>query len=284
MTILNYADAVDLGHGRGRARADAAASIKRIDRQLGRPADINEAWRSPEQANANRARWIAYQQGRGPKAPYALGAEDSVHCEGTAADTDDHRDARAAAVWRDNGWRQTARYSDSRDEPWHWEYFAHLDNHRHETDTDDMPDMNEIINSPARTVQGGRKVSLGDAIEAIYYYGDKLYELANSTPGRVWNHGLPHPLLTDAEGKTVNVTAGDFVRFEPAEHANTRAAIARTTVGGVDLEQLKAEIARDYPAVDVHALAVAAADEADRRDAEEARRREADRAEREKLA
>lgn len=130
---------VELGHGRGWAAPNAAKSIARIDRQLGRPADINEAGRSPERANENRAKWLAYSAYLNggpwaPKAPYALGADESVHCWGGAADSDDWYDERAAAVWRDNGWRQTARYpgNKAKDEPWHGEYSEHLDNHRHE--------------------------------------------------------------------------------------------------------------------------------------------------------
>lgn len=122
---------VDLGGGRGWAAPDAAASIRRIDRALGRLADINEAGRSPEQADENYRKWIAYQNG-GPWAPYALPASQSVHCWGEAADSDDWYDPDAAAVWRDHGWRQTARYDDDRDEPWHGEHFINLDNHRYE--------------------------------------------------------------------------------------------------------------------------------------------------------
>jgi len=59
-----------------------------------------------------------------------------VHCRGFAADSDDWYNERAAAVWRDNGWRQTARYFDrngrptAKDEPWHGEYPEKLDTHR----------------------------------------------------------------------------------------------------------------------------------------------------------
>lgn len=120
---LAYSLAVDIGHGRGRLAPEPAASIARIDAQLGRLADINEAWRSPEKADANYAAWVAYQNGTGPKAPYALPAKDSVHCRGYAADSDDWYNTAAAQVWRDNGWRQTARYpGTTRDEPWHGEY------------------------------------------------------------------------------------------------------------------------------------------------------------------
>lgn len=119
---------VDIGGGRGRLAPAPAASLARIDEQLGRPADVNDAWRSPAQADANYAAWLAYLNG-GPKAPYALPARDSIHCRGYAVDSDDWYDATAAAVWRRNGWRQTARYPDNpkKDEPWHGEYDEDLD-------------------------------------------------------------------------------------------------------------------------------------------------------------
>lgn len=124
----------DLGHGRGWASPAAAASIRRIDAQLGRLADINEAGRSREKADENYRAWIAYSEGRGPWAPYALPADKSVHVPGNAADSDDWHYPIAAAVWRYNGWRQTARYPNNpkKDEPWHGEYFPHLDNRRNE--------------------------------------------------------------------------------------------------------------------------------------------------------
>lgn len=128
-TLLAFSDAVDIGHGRGRLAAPAAASLRRIDAQLGRLADVNEGWRSPADADANYASWIAYQNGTGPKAPLALPASQSIHCRGFAADSDDWYNSWAAGVWYHNGWRQTARYpGTNRDEPWHGEYFAHLDN------------------------------------------------------------------------------------------------------------------------------------------------------------
>ncbi|MHC9046817.1 M15 family metallopeptidase domain-containing protein [Microbacterium saperdae] len=130
---------VDIGHGRGWLAPAPAASLRRIDAQLGRLADINEAGRSPEQANKNRAKWLAYERYLNggpwaPKAPYALGADESVHCWGYAADTDDSYDARASAVWLDNGWVQTALYPNNlaKHEPWHREYREDLDNHKNE--------------------------------------------------------------------------------------------------------------------------------------------------------
>jgi hypothetical protein len=157
---------VDLGHGRGWASPTAAASIRRIDRALGRPADINEAGRSPEKADENYRKWIAYQNG-GPWAPYALPASQSVHCWGNAADSDDWYNAAAAAVWRDHGWRQTARYNDDRDEPWHGEHFPNLDNHRNDPEPaaleDDMTveDLHTAFGKKGgQPVKAGQKVNL----------------------------------------------------------------------------------------------------------------------------
>lgn len=120
---------VDIGFGRGRLAPGPAASLRRIDAQLGRPADINDAWRSPEQADRNRAAWVAYQNGTGPVAPYALDRWGSIHCRGYAGDSDDWYDPEAAAVWQRNGWRQTALYpvGDRRREEWHGEYDEDLD-------------------------------------------------------------------------------------------------------------------------------------------------------------
>lgn len=126
--VRSWDECVDLGHGRGRAERSTAEAVWRIDADLGRPADVNEAWRSPEQANANRARWLAYERYLNggpwaPWAPYALGAEDSVHCDGEAVDSDDWYNPAAAAVWRRHGFRQTARYpGTARDEIWHGEH------------------------------------------------------------------------------------------------------------------------------------------------------------------
>jgi hypothetical protein len=143
--ILAYEDAIDIGGGRGRLAAPAAASLARVDvdfrSAFGRAADINEAWRSPEQADKNfRAyqAWLAYQAGRGPKVPWApigYAAKDSIHCRGYAVDTDDTSDAHMR-IWNDHGWFWTVyRWINGKwtlVERWHLEYDASRDNHRHD--------------------------------------------------------------------------------------------------------------------------------------------------------
>ena len=162
----------DLGHGRGWAADDAAASIFRIDAQLGRPVQITEAGRSAEDADKNYAAWIAYQNG-GPWAPYALPASKSVHCRGEAVDSNEHD-----APWSANGWVQTARYDDDRDEPWHREYFPDQDQHINEGV--DMPltaaDLDAIRYSVQRAFQYEvRPKGFG----ADQKYGPTLWERLN---------------------------------------------------------------------------------------------------------
>lgn len=126
---LAYADAVDIGHGRGRLAPEPAASLARVDSAFGRAADINEAWRSPADADENYRKYLAYINGRGPWAPIALPAELSVHCVGYAVDTDDTSDDDMA-VWNENGWYWTVYRAGKLIERWHLEYFRSRDNRR----------------------------------------------------------------------------------------------------------------------------------------------------------
>lgn len=130
--LLAWADAVDIGWGRGRLAAEPAASLARIDGYVrahwGRPLDINEAWRSPEDADKNYRAYQAYLNG-GPWAPIGLPASQSIHCRGYAIDTDD-----SWLTWllNDHGWFHTVYRNGRLEEPWHYEYFAARDNHRNE--------------------------------------------------------------------------------------------------------------------------------------------------------
>lgn len=158
---------VDIGHGRGWLAPEPAASLARIDAQLGRLADINEAGRSPEKADENYRKWLAYKNGSGPWAPYALPASKSVHCWGYAADSDDWYNAAAAAVWRENGWRQTARYSDDRDEPWHGEYSTSNDKNYGK----EIPmsiSSEDVKRIAAEVVRQISVAHIGNMIKAIY--------------------------------------------------------------------------------------------------------------------
>ena len=124
-TPLPYSQAVDIGGGRGRLAAQAAASLARVDEQIGHLLDINEAWRSPEQADANYRAYQSYLNG-GSWAPIAFPADQSIHCIGYAIDTDE----QLVAILNDHGWFQTVYRNGVLVEPWHFEYDASRDQYR----------------------------------------------------------------------------------------------------------------------------------------------------------
>lgn len=139
--------ATDLGHGRGWLDAPAAASIRRIDRQLGHPVQITEAGRTYEKQDEHYQRYLAYLNG-GPWAPIALDPDTpSVHQEGEATDSDEHD-----APWEENGWFHTVFRDGVLVERWHREYDTSRDQHINDVaDTTPLEDhdMARIISSPA---------------------------------------------------------------------------------------------------------------------------------------
>lgn len=116
-------DLEDLGYGRGKLRPGPAASVRRLDVILGRPLDINSAYRDYAEQMRKYLAYVAYQNGRGPWAPLALHPDESWHCKGMAIDTDDR-----LAVFGEHGWRFEVR-----GEPWHGQYYTSLDKHYGET-------------------------------------------------------------------------------------------------------------------------------------------------------
>ncbi len=120
-------DLVDLGYGRGMLRAAPAASVFRIDRRLGRPVDINSAYRDWDTQMDAYDKYQAYRRyiNGGPWAPWAplaLHPSASWHCQGMAADTDEPHQFRA-----EDGWRFIVPT-----ERWHGQYYAGYDLHANE--------------------------------------------------------------------------------------------------------------------------------------------------------
>lgn len=134
MTVTR-SQTVDIGGGRGRLIPAAAASLRRVNRNLGRLTDVNSAWRDPALQQELRDAYLRYLNG-GPWAPIALDPDDSLHCEGRAIDTDDGYDARTHAILNEHGWRLTVyRWVNGVRklvEPWHREYFPDRDQHRND--------------------------------------------------------------------------------------------------------------------------------------------------------
>lgn len=118
---------VALSGGRGWLTAEAAASIHRIDAQIGHRLQITEAGRSFFQQEEHWLRYLrnGYPIALNPNTP-------SVHQIGDAIDSDEAQ--RILAVMEDHGWRRTVyRWVNgvwTLVERWHFEYFIAKDNHR----------------------------------------------------------------------------------------------------------------------------------------------------------
>lgn len=141
---------VDLGYGRGWASPEAAASIWRIDAELGHPLQITEAGRSAEDADANYARYQAYLNGTGPWAPIAYPSWLSVHCWGNAIDSNEAQND--ISMMGRHGWRRTVYRNGVLVEEWHFERFEDEDQHRFDGipagsgGEQIMPSAEEIVN------------------------------------------------------------------------------------------------------------------------------------------
>lgn len=118
---------VDLGHDRGWLNADAAASLWRVDAQIGHPLQVTDAGRTGEQQA--HLRWL-YENGQGS---FAAKPGESPHEAGNAIDTNE----RLVDILHDHGWRRPLAF-----EPWHFVYWPNYDNHINESAEDDMtPDQ-----------------------------------------------------------------------------------------------------------------------------------------------
>ena len=109
-------DATVLSNGRGWLRADAAASLARVDAEIGHPLQITESGRTWAQ---QKAHWGHYQK---YGSPIAKPPGTSLHESGLAIDTDERR----TEVLNRHGWFHTVyRWVNGKYtlvEPWHYEY------------------------------------------------------------------------------------------------------------------------------------------------------------------
>lgn len=129
MAFTYTGEQVDLGFGRGWLSRPAAASTRRIDRQIGHPLQITEAGRTRKRQMEH---WLTYQRVGWPIALHP--DTPSEHQKGLSIDSDEAQ--RIIAILEDHGWRRTVyRWVNGKwtlVERWHFEYFAHLDNHRND--------------------------------------------------------------------------------------------------------------------------------------------------------
>lgn len=142
------------------------------------------------------------------------------------------------------------------------------------TEFDPMPTAKEVVDellSRQITKIGGETMSVADA----WTYAEAGHrdtqvkaeairdQLARNLPIYVWAHEFDRPDLVDEGGVPVRQSAGEILRHEPADHATTRAALAR--VGAVDaapvVQAVRDAVAlalKDLPGVDMARVAEAA--------------------------
>ena len=113
---------VDVGYGRGWLAPPAAASLKRIDRQLGHTMQTTELGRTWARQYEH---WLKYQRDGYPIALHPN--TPSIHQLGYAMDTDEGQ--RHIGLLNENGWKQTVIRNGKIVEPWHFEYDASRDKH-----------------------------------------------------------------------------------------------------------------------------------------------------------
>lgn len=132
--------------GRGELNDAAAASIHRIDRQIGHLLQITEARR---QMWLQEQYWDEYQEylDGGPWAPIAAyPSPDAPHIRngGEAIDTDE----RITEVLNEHGWFHTVYDADGNlEEPWHYEYFIDRDQHRNDPTPTTQEDTDMSMNT-----------------------------------------------------------------------------------------------------------------------------------------
>lgn len=171
-------NATDIGHDRGWLDAPAAASLARVDADLGRPLGVNSAGRTyAEQQDAYRK----YLNGTGA---FAARPGTSPHEFGNAIDTDD----RFTWLLGQHGWSRPLSF-----EPWHFVYYPRDDQHIGRPagipagipEEEDMPLTDDDLNRIAKAVHnykmhGGAKN--GNEVPAETA-GARLRNIRRSTHG-----------------------------------------------------------------------------------------------------
>lgn len=178
---------VSIGYGRGWLDQSAAASVTRIDAELGRPLDVNSAGRTwQEQYEA----WLRYQAGTGS---FALHPDNPLarHTKGLAVDTDDR------IGWiGSHGW-----VADVSGEPWHFEYRAWLDQY-----------IGQGAGGGSVPFKGGFLMALSDAQQAQVYDA-----LVKHSPGG--DYYMPDALINELRNEVIPRLDGLVAR---ADATNTR--------------------------------------------------------------
>ncbi len=138
-------------------------------------------------------------------------------------------DCRAVGLWPD----MITPGRGYPDEPWHvvdpdpWgPVFAGSD-----FEEIDMTTVAEFYNTPVTKQPNGADITMAQFMTELWRLGNLIYD---DTPRRVWDHTEQHLIAKKADGTPQDTRAGDFLRYESLEHANTRAAMSAITGGAFD--------------------------------------------------
>lgn len=170
----------ELSGGRGTLPADAAASIHRIDRQIGHRVQITEAGRTYARQLYLWQQFVngvpGFNRALHPDNPLA----NHVLADGRRGAVDS--DEQTGVPWAEHGWILTAS-----DEPWHREYFAEHDQHRNDEGDDMFTDEDRAMLRAIREQLGGasnRKTSARQDIDEIGREVSTIRKILGSTLSR----------------------------------------------------------------------------------------------------
>lgn len=110
-----------------------------------------------------------------------------------------------------------------------------------------------LLDTNIATAVGTRSVK--QALSDSLLFGKATADGIRQIPVSVWGHGLNRTDVTNEDGTPKTTPAGDFLRYEPEEHQNTRKVIGGEG-GTVDVTAILAAI-RALPAETVAALKAA---------------------------
>lgn len=254
--------------------ADAAASMRRLEADLGRPHDCNSSYRDYNVQLSMWRAWQAYVAGTGPYPGHsrALHPDESKHCQGLADDSDDWLTPGYIEFAAERGWIRTAASDPT--ERHHFEYQWWRDQHRNRPagaesgEFDTMATKDEIKDAVYEVLVGtGLGPGKRNHWDSLKFIADLA---AAAHPSKVWAYLVQaqdengHPVFKD--GKPVMFAARGYLASTSARVGGPVAA------ADVDEEQLAAALAPLITAQvgslsdeDIARLAQAAADEQDRR-------------------
>lgn len=134
---------------------DAAASMRRLERALGREHDCNSSYRDYAEQKRMFDAWTRYvNSGYDPRYKpnhsRALNPDDSMHCRGLADDSDDWTTPGYIELAAERGWIRTAANDPT--ERHHFEYQWWNDQHRNDPDPEEDDMFTDEDRAALRTV------------------------------------------------------------------------------------------------------------------------------------